>query len=145
MPITSNRPVAPFPPNTDVRFEVNPDRAPAPALAPLVADLPDVPVMLDRARSGPESPDDPSDAALPPIAVGESPNADDDPGVARPCRAWGIAEINCAVVAWAFPPTWVPAAWAAATAWPASPAGLVVCGGGAKMLKAEAEAEFAIS
>ncbi len=55
-PITS-RPRPPLaPPNNEVRLEVKPDSAPAPALAPLVAVLPDAPVRLDRALSGAEAP-----------------------------------------------------------------------------------------
>src|ERR1700741_4014858 len=42
-PNTSNRVVAALPPNTPLRLEVKPDSAPAPALAPFVAVLPDAP------------------------------------------------------------------------------------------------------
>lgn len=111
-------------------------------LALLVAVLPEAPVRLDSALMGAEAPDDPSDAAVPAAAC-ESPAPDDDPGVARVCSAWGTEEIICAVFVWALLPAWVPAACATAPAWPASPPGLVVCGGDAKVLNVEAEAELA--
>ncbi len=101
-----------------------------------------MPVRLDSALIGAEAPDDPSDAA-PPIAVDESPMLDDDPGVARLCRAWGTEEINCADVVWTVLPAWVAAAWPTAQAWPACPPGSVVCGGDVNVEKAEAEAELA--
>jgi hypothetical protein len=127
-----------FPPSADVRLEVKPESALAPVLAPLVAVLPHAPVRLDSALSGAEAPDEPTDAPVP-IAACDSPVPDDAPGVARVCNACDTEDINRADVVCAF----VPAIWATAPAWPASPPGFVVCGGDPKVLKVDAEAELA--
>jgi hypothetical protein len=131
-----------FPPSREVRLEVKPEKTPALVLALLVAVLPDAPVRLDSALIGAEAPDDPSDAAVPAAACG-TPVPDAAPGVASVCRAWGTDEINCAVVVCALLLAWVPVACATAPAWPASPPGLVVCGGGVNVENADAEAELA--
>lgn len=98
----------------------------------------DAPVRLDNALSGAEAPDVPSEAPVP-TAAWDRPAPADDPGVDRPCRACGTVDINWVDVDWMLP----PADCATAPAWPATPPGLVVCGGDVKVLKAEAEAELA--
>ena len=121
--------------NPEAALAATLDVAPNPALAPLVKPLPDMPVKLDNAPAGAEAPDEASPAAV--------PAADDDPGVASPCRACGTEEINRIDVDWTLVPVAVPAVWASAPARPASPPGLVVWGGGVKVVKADAEAELA--
>src|SRR6516165_7145243 len=105
-PNASRPRLAEFPLRADVRLVANPDRTSAPVPAPLLAPLPVAPVRLDRALIGAEAAEDPSEAPVP-IAAGDRPAADDDPGVARSCRAWGVAEMNRAVVARASPPGFV--------------------------------------
>src|SRR5579875_1574913 len=72
------------------------------------------PCPVSRPRI-PPSPDDVDDA--------------DDVGDARFCSAVGTAEVNCDSVDCVLVPAAVPDAWVTAAAWPASPAGLVVCAG----------------
>ena len=107
-----------------------------------MAPLPDALLKLDSALIGAEAPDEPSEAPVP-IAACDRPAPDDDPGVARLCRACGTEDITCADAVWALLPAWVPAAWATAPAWPATPPGLVVCGGDVNVLNVAAEAELA--
>ena len=71
---------------------------------------------------------------------------EEDIGDASSCRVWGTEEINCGpidtrVCAWV--PAEVPAAWTTAADCPANPAGLVVGGGDANGVNAEAVDEEA--
>src|ERR1700757_2864629 len=50
------------------------------------------------------------------------------PGAAALCSACGTAEISCVNADLALVPAAVPTPWLTTAAWPASPAGLVVCG-----------------
>ncbi|MGZ4585578.1 MAG: hypothetical protein ACXVYI_14760 [Mycobacterium sp.] len=118
-----------------------PDTVPTPVLAVFVAPL-DVPVRLDSAPRGLEAPDVPSNAPAPTAAC-DRPVPDVDPGVDILCRACGTEDITCEDAVWTVLPAWVVVAWVTAPAWPATPPGLVVWGGGANVLKVEADAELA--
>src|ERR1700758_899643 len=59
---------------------------------------------------------------------------DDDGGAAAPgagalCSVFGTADLSCVNADLAVVPADVPTPWVTAAAWPAAPAGLVVCGG----------------
>src|ERR1700722_15471119 len=71
-----------------------------------------------------------------------SPDADDAAadvegnGEARPCSA----EVSRDSTVWVFVATDVPVAWATAAAWPPSPPGLMLCGGGVNGVSVVADA-----
>ena len=78
---------------------------------------------IDNADVEPDEPDEPVavDARLLSVC-----------GAERLCRACGVPEMSCGpddMIVSTSVPLAVPADWSAAATWPASPLGLVVCGG----------------
>lgn len=70
------------------------------------------------------------------------PTGLDASGDASPCSAVGTADISCDSVLCTPLPAAVPVTWAKAAAWPASPAGLVVCAGCVNGVNVDAAAEL---
>jgi hypothetical protein len=77
-----------------------------------------------------------------PITIWPTPDVDgvDCTGCVSPCNACGTVDIDRACCAWEVAA--VPPAWVIAAAWAASPAGLVVWGGGANGNSIDAAAEL---